>query len=60
MTEGDEERVFAIDEILQRRPSTYEDMAGTILYLVGKPEAYCNSNVSVLGSGRLTVMPGTY
>ena len=51
---------FPYDKLPLGRQGTYEEMAGTILYLVGKGGAYVNGNVSVLDGGRLNQMPATY
>jgi len=52
--------VFPVSQIPHGKPGEYGDMAGMILYLVGKSGAYVNGNVSVLDGGRLSVMPATY
>lgn len=52
--------VFKIETLPASKPGQYEDMAGTILYLVGRSGAYVNGNVSVVDGGRLSVMPATY
>lgn len=51
---------FPVDQVPAGKPGVYGDMAGTILYLVGKAGAYVNGNVQILDGGRLSVMPGTY
>lgn len=59
MTEG-QPSVWPIDQVPAGKAGQYEDMAATILYLVGKSGAYLNGNVQVLDGGRLSVMPATY
>ncbi|PSK46029.1 Rhamnolipids biosynthesis 3-oxoacyl [Elsinoe australis] len=51
---------FGVDKVPASVPGRFEDMAGTILYTVGKAGQYLNGNVQVLDGGRLSVMPGTY
>ncbi|KAF2436087.1 NAD(P)-binding protein [Tothia fuscella] len=51
---------FPFDKIPAGRQGTNEELAGTILYLVGKGGAYVNGNVSVVDGGRLSQMPATY
>ena len=43
-----------------RRFGGDEEMAGTILYLAGRPGAYCNGSVLMADGGRLAVMPSSY
>lgn len=52
--------VFPVDQVPAGKVGEYEDLAGAILYLVGKAGAYQNGNVQILDGGRLSVMPGTY
>lgn len=52
--------LFPVNQIPHGCPGEYGDMAGTILYLVGKAGSYVNGNVQVLDGGRLSVMPATY
>ena len=52
--------VFPVSQIPHGKPGEYGDMAGLILYLVGKSGSYVNGNVSVLDGGRISVMPATY
>lgn len=59
MTAGSKE-VYPVNEIPAGHKGTYEDVAGVILYLVGKSGAYVNGNVQITDGGRLTVMPATY
>ncbi|PNS15925.1 hypothetical protein CAC42_4326 [Sphaceloma murrayae] len=51
---------FPVNKIPASVPGQFEDMAGTILYTVGKAGSYLNGNVQVLDGGRLSVMPATY
>lgn len=51
---------FPISKIPRSSPGQYEDLAGTILYLVGRSGAYVNGAVQVVDGGRLSVMPATY
>ena len=59
MTLGDKAQ-FPINQIPHGTPGQFEDMTGTILYLVGKAGAYVNGNVQVLDGGRISMMPATY
>jgi len=52
--------LFPVDQIPHGTPGEYGDLAGVILYLVGKAGAYVNGNVQVVDGGRLAVMPATY
>jgi THO complex subunit 3 len=51
---------FPFDKVPSGRQGTYDEIAGTILYLVGRGGAYVNGNVSVVDGGRLGQMPATY
>ena len=59
MTEGGQ-TIFPVDAIPAGKRGEFEDMAGAILYLVGKAGAYVNGNVQVIDGGRLSVMPAMY
>ena len=48
------------DFVPAQRAGDIEDMAGAILFLVGKAGAYVNGNVLVTDGGRLSVIPSTY
>lgn len=52
--------VFPITQVPSGTSGEYSDMAGLILFLVGKSGAYHNGNVQVIDGGRLSVMPATY
>jgi len=52
--------VFPVNEVPAGTQGRYEDMAGLILFMVGKSGAYHNGNVQVIDGGRLSVMPATY
>ncbi|KAL1310947.1 hypothetical protein AAFC00_001170 [Neodothiora populina] len=52
--------VFPVNEIPAGTQGEYEDMAGLILFMVGKSGAYHNGSVQVIDGGRLSVMPATY
>lgn len=52
--------MYPVTQVPHGKPGEYEDMAATILYLVGKSGAYVNGNVQILDGGRLSVMPATY
>ncbi|KAK4160478.1 gluconate 5-dehydrogenase [Cladorrhinum sp. PSN259] len=43
-----------------RRFGGDEEMAGLVLYLAGRPGAYCNGSIFVADGGRLSVMLGSY
>lgn len=51
---------FPYEKVPLGRQGTYDEIAGTLLYLVGKSGGYVNGNVSVVDGGRLTEMPSTY
>ena len=59
MTAG-AETVYPVSKVPAGQPGQFEDMAGLILYLVGKAGAYVNGNVSICDGGRLSMMPATY
>ncbi|KAL2128584.1 hypothetical protein VTI74DRAFT_8997 [Chaetomium olivicolor] len=46
--------------IPSRRFGGDEEMAGTLLYLAGRPGAYCNGTVLVMDGGRSAVMLSSY
>ncbi|KAF2116322.1 short-chain dehydrogenase/reductase [Lophiotrema nucula] len=48
------------DFIPEQRAGDIEDMAGAILFLVGRAGAYVNGNVLVTDGGRLSIIPSTY
>ncbi|KAE9972997.1 hypothetical protein EG328_004655 [Venturia inaequalis] len=51
---------FPCDKIPAGRQGNFEEMSGTILYMVGKAGGYLNGNVQVIDGGRLGQMPATY
>jgi NAD(P)-dependent dehydrogenase (short-subunit alcohol dehydrogenase family) len=51
---------FPCDKIPAGRQGNFEEISGTILYLVGKAGGYVNGNVQVVDGGRLGQMPATY
>ena len=53
-------QVSPYNKIPAGRQGNYDEIAGTILYLVSKSGAYVNGNVQVVDGGRLSMMPGTY
>jgi hypothetical protein len=48
------------DQIPLHRPGTFNEVAATILSIVGKGGACLNGNVQIVDGGRLSVMPATY
>lgn len=52
--------VFPYNKVPAGRQGNFEEMSGTILYLVGKAGGYLNGNVQVVDGGRLGQMPATY
>lgn len=52
--------VFPVSKVPAGQPGQFEDIAGLILYLVGKAGAYVNGGVHVVDGGRLSVMPATF
>ena len=51
---------YPYNEIPAHRQGTIDEMAGTVLYMVGKSGGYLNGSVQVVDGGRLGVMPATY
>lgn len=51
---------FPVNKVPAGTSGQYSDMAGLILFLVGKSGAYHNGSVQVIDGGRLSVMPATY
>jgi NAD(P)-dependent dehydrogenase (short-subunit alcohol dehydrogenase family) len=51
---------FPYNKVPAGRQGTYDEMAGTILYLVGRSGGYVNGNVSIVDGGRLGQMPASY
>ncbi len=43
-----------------RRFGGDEEMAGSVLFLAGRPGAYCNGSVLMADGGRLSVMASSY
>jgi hypothetical protein len=60
MTTGRPRSGIPPDEVPLGVQGSFEDMAGLILYLVGKGGAYVNGNVSITDGGRLAVHEATY
>lgn len=55
------EESFEDDKFIPaRRFGGEEEMAGSILYLAGRPGSYSNGSVLLTDGGRLSVMTGTY
>jgi hypothetical protein len=59
MTEGVKAE-FPYNEVPAHRQGNFNELAGTLLYLVGKSGGYLNGSVQVVDGGRLSVMPATY
>lgn len=59
MTEGAAVE-FPVSKVPAGVPGQYDDIAGMILYLVGRGGAYVNGAVNVVDGGRLSVMPATF
>ena len=51
---------FAYNKVPAGRQGTPNELAGTILSLIGINGAYLNGNVQIVDGGRLSVMPATY
>jgi hypothetical protein len=51
---------FPYNEIPAHRQGTNDEIAGTVLYMVGKSGGYLNGSVQLIDGGRLSVMPSTY
>lgn len=52
--------VFGTGQVPQGRMGSFGDVAGLILFLVGRGGAYVNGTVQVTDGGRMGVFPGTY
>jgi THO complex subunit 3 len=48
---------YPVEKVPLQRQGTFEEMAGTFLYMVGKSGAYLNSSVQFVDGGRLSVHP---
>ena len=59
MTAGSKDS-YNYKEVPAGRKGSFEDIAGVVLYLVGKGGAYVNGNMENTDGGRLSVMPATY
>lgn len=59
MTAGSKDE-YSVTEIPAGRKGSFQDIAGVVLYLVGKGGAYANGNMQITDGGRLSVMPATY
>ena len=59
MTAGSKE-TFNYTEIPAGRKGSFHDIAGVILYLVGKGGAYANGSMEVTDGGRANIMPASY
>lgn len=59
MTRGRDPK-FGTGQVPQGRMGNVNDVAGLLLFLVGKGGAYINGTVQVTDGGRLGVLPGTY
>jgi THO complex subunit 3 len=46
---------FPVDKLPLQRQGTFEEMASTFLYMVGKGGAYLNSSIQIVDGGRLSV-----
>lgn len=51
---------FPWDLVPAGRQGTFEEIAGSLLHLVGKSGAYLNGLVLVTDGGRLSVMEASY
>lgn len=59
MTAGSKDS-YPYKEVPAGRKGSFQDVAGVVLYLVGKGGAYLNGNMTNTDGGRLSVMPATY
>lgn len=59
MTTGSKD-AYNYNEIPAGRKGSFHDIAGVLLYLVGKSGAYANGNVQISDGGRLGMMPATF
>ena len=51
---------YSVDKIPAQRPGSFDEIAGTILYTIGKGGAYLNGNVQLIDGGRLSLFPASY
>lgn len=59
MTTGSKD-AYTYNEIPAGRKGNFQDIAGVLLYLVGKSGAYANGNEQLSDGGRLSMMPATF
>ncbi|KAH8755165.1 hypothetical protein BGZ57DRAFT_963368, partial [Hyaloscypha finlandica] len=59
MTTGSKDS-YNYKEVPAGRKGSFQDIAGVVLYLVGKGGAYVNGSMENTDGGRLSVMPATY
>jgi hypothetical protein len=52
--------VYSYNQVPLHRPGNFNEVAATILSIVGKGGAYLNGHVQIVDGGRLSMMPATY
>lgn len=57
---GETDQVYPIEQVPAGHKGTFGDVAGAVLYLVGRGGAYLNGQVQVTDGGRLCGFPSTY
>ncbi|KAH7015988.1 hypothetical protein B0J12DRAFT_714715 [Macrophomina phaseolina] len=57
---GEHDQEYPISQVPAGRKGSFDDIAGLILYMVGKGGAYLNGTVQVTDGGRLNGFPSTY
>lgn len=57
---GEHDQEYPINQVPAGRKGGFDDIAGLILYLVGKGGSYLNGTVQVTDGGRLNGFPSTY
>lgn len=51
---------FSFDAVPAGHKGDFDDIAGVVLYLVGRAGAYVDGNVQVADGGRLSIFPASY
>ncbi|KAK8152165.1 hypothetical protein BKA80DRAFT_286198 [Phyllosticta citrichinensis] len=57
---GESDAEFISSQVPLGKKGSFDDIAGLILYMVGKGGSYLNGSVQVSDGGRLSGFPGTY
>lgn len=57
---GEYDQEYPVSQVPAGRKGSFDDIAGLILYMVGKGGSYLNGAVQVTDGGRLSGFPSTY